>query len=47
MSKEFFERFPGITVEEGLELNRITKETCELEMTSEVGNDDIYLEFKK
>lgn len=35
MSKEFFERFPRITVEEGLELNRMAKETCEFEMTSE------------
>lgn len=35
MSKEFFERFPRITVEEALELNRIAEETCRFEITSE------------
>ena len=38
MSKEFFERYPKITVEEAIELNRIAFETCALESTSEVGD---------
>ena len=39
MSREFFDRFPDITVEEAIELNRIAMETCAMDATSEVGDD--------
>lgn len=39
MSREFFNRFSNITGEEAVELNRIARETCALEATSEANDD--------
>lgn len=37
----FEERWGNLTVGEALELNKAARQTCELEMTAEIGRDDI------
>lgn len=34
---DFYERFGHLTVGEALELNKAAKETCEIEMTAQIG----------